>query len=497
VIAPARLAAYEVLRAVSTGRSDLPGALAQVRSRLPDERDRALAGEIATGTLRWQGSFDAIIETFTKRPLDRLDPEVLDILRMTAFQLLYLDRIPASAAVNDAVALAGKVGKRSASGLVNAILRRISRDRDRLPLLQKPKKVAGTFRGKVPATFSKTPINSGVHEAALEQPEQEKVPATFDRKVPATFREEALDYLEKTLSHPRWLVGRWLDRYGFDAAERWALFDNAPAALTLHANTLRISCEALAERLAALNVVTGPARFAPHGLTVRRGNPLSTPLADEGLFFVQDESSQLVAELVGAAAGERILDACASPGGKTTAMAAAMANRGVIVATDLRGRRVDLLARTVHALGAACARVVQADTSAVLPFHASFDAVLLDAPCSGLGTLRRDPDIRWRRSEDELKHFAALQLQMLNRTSEVVDLGGRIIYSTCSSEPEENEEVVAEFLASHGEFVQASERIPDSLKRFLTADGYFRTLPFRDELEAFFAAILVKTKDFR
>ena len=456
MIAPARVAAYEVLRAVSTGRSDLPGALAQVRSRLSDERDRALAGEIATGTLRWQGSFDAIIEAFTKRPLGKLDPEVLDILRMTAFQLLYLDRIPASAAVNDAVALTGKVGKRSASGLVNAILRRISRERDRLPL-----------------------------------------PAAFAGQVRVPSREEALEYLEKTLSHPRWLIARWLDRYGLDAAEQWALFDNAPAALTLRANTLRISRQALAERLAARDVDTAPTRFAADGLTVRHGNPLATPLADEGLFFVQDESSQLVAELVAAAGGERILDACASPGGKTTAMAAAMANRGVIVATDLRGRRVDLLARTVQALGATCAKVVQADTSAVLPFGASFDAALLDAPCSGLGTLRRDPDIRWRRSEGELKRFAAMQLQMLNRVAETVDPGGRIIYSTCSSEPEENEEVVAQFLASHGQFVQAPERIPDSLKRFLTVDGYFRTLPFRDELEAFFAAILVKTKDFR
>ena len=463
MIAPARVAAYDVLRAVNASRSDLPGALAVVRARLPDERDRALAGEIATGTLRWQGSFDAIIEVFARRPVTKLDSEVLDILRMTAFQLIHLDRIPASAAVNDAVALTGKVGKRSASGLVNAILRRISRERDRLPLPRNPKKVAGTFPGKVPATF-------------LEQ---------------------ALDYLEKTLSHPRWLIARWLDRYGFEATEQWALFDNAPAALALRANTLRITRDALIERLAALGVETEPTRFAPHGLTVRHGNPLSTALADEGLFFVQDESSQLVAELVRAAEGERILDGCASPGGKTTAMAAAMGNRGLIVATDLRGRRVELLARTIATLGATCARVVQADASAVLPFREPFDAVLLDAPCSGLGTLRRDPDIRWRRSAGELKRFAATQIEMLNRVAAAVGPGGRIIYATCSSEPEENEEVVADFLASHHEFAQAPERISASMARFVTADGHFRTLPFRDELEAFFAAILVKTKDFR
>jgi 16S rRNA (cytosine967-C5)-methyltransferase len=309
--------------------------------------------------------------------------------------------------------------------------------------------------------------------------------------------DEAISYLEKTLSHPRWLVERWLDRYGFDAAERWAIFDNSAAALTLRPNTLRISREVLAERLHSAGVATVPTRFAAHGLVVSDGNPLSTSLAGEGLFFVQDEASQLVAELAGATAGERILDACASPGGKTTAMAAAMDNRGLIVATDLRGKRVDLLGRTIGNLGATCARVVRADAAAILPFRAAFDAVLLDAPCSGLGTLRRDPDIRWRRSADELDDLAARQLQMLHRAADVVAAGGRIIYATCSSEPEEDEGVVTEFLSSRPDFALAPERLPSRLTRFLTAAGHFRTLPFRDELEAFFAAILVKTKGLR
>ena len=456
MIAPARLAAYEVLRAVSRGASDLSRALAEVRSRLADERDRALAGEIATGTLRWQGAFDHIIATFTKRPVAKLDPEVLDILRLTAFQLVHLDRIPASASVNDAVALTGKVGKRSASGLVNAILRRISRERDHLPVPPRPSQ----------------PVES---------------PAVTS----------ALAYLETTLSHPRWLVERWLARYGFAAAERWAIFDNSPAALTLRTNTLRISREALADRLHSAGVATVPTRFAANGLVVKEGNPLSTALATEGVFFVQDEASQLVAEVVGAIPGERILDACASPGGKTTAMAAAMDNRGVIVATDLRGRRVDLLARTIGNLGATCARVVRADAAAVLPFRAAFDAVLLDAPCSGLGTLRRDPDIRWRRSPDELDELAGRQLEMLQRAAAVLRPGGRIIYATCSSEPEEDEQVVTQFLASHPDFRLAPERVPSGLTAFITTGGHFRTLPFRDELEAFFAAILVKTKDLR
>jgi 16S rRNA (cytosine967-C5)-methyltransferase len=453
MIAPARQAAYDVLRAVNSGRADLPTALARTRTKMADERDRALAGEIATGTLRWQAAFDRVIEAFSGRPLERLDPEVVDVLRMTSFQLLHLDRIPASAAVNDAVNLTAKSGKKSASGLVNAVLRRISRERDTLPLPPRPR--------------------------------------DDDRRA-------ALDYLAVTLSHPRWLVERWLDRHGFDAAEAWARFDNGPAALTLRTNRLRTTRDDLAQTLAAHGVDTEPARFAPDGLVVRTGNPLLTPLAAEGLFAVQDESSQLVALLTGVQPGEHVLDACAAPGGKTTAMAAAMNDHGVIVATDLRGRRVDLLSRTVRAAGATCVKVVQADVAAELPFAASFDCVLLDAPCSGLGTLRRDPEIRWRRTADELPQLAARQLAMLGRTAAVLRPGGRLVYSTCSSEPDENEAVVARFLDERADFslVRAAD-LPDPVRRFATASGYFRTLPFEHGLEAFFAAMLVKTKDLR
>jgi 16S rRNA (cytosine967-C5)-methyltransferase len=454
MIAAARLAAYDVLRLVNSGRSDLPAALARARSRLDDERDRSLAGEIATGTLRWQGAFDLLVASFTKRPIAKMDPEVLDVLRMTAFQLLHLHRIPASAAVNDAVNLVNKAGKKSASGLVNAVLRRISRERAKLP-------------------FPERPVD------------------------PARNVQAALDYLSGTLSHPEWLVRRWLDRYGFDAAEAWVRFDNSPAALTLRVNTLRTSRPALQQELQQHGVATRPTRFAPDGLIVTDGNPLLTSLADSGLFIVQDESSQLVGLLTTAAPGERILDACAAPGGKTTAMAAAMENRGLIVATDVRGRRVDLLARAVAVAGATCVRVVQADAAGILPFTSGFDCVLLDAPCSGLGTLRRDPEIRWRRTEASLAALALTQLGMLGRAAAVVRPGGRLIYSTCSSEPDENEVVVSRFLDERRDFVLEPVALPAPLEIFRTAEGHFRTLPHRHELEPFFAAMLVKTKDLR
>lgn len=450
MIAPARLAAYDVLRGVHGGRADLPAALAQVRSRLKDDRDRALAGEIATGTFRWRGAFDALITAYTGKPLDRLDGEVVDILRMTCFQLLHLDRVPASAAVNDAVDLARKAGKRSAAPLVNAVLRRVSRERDRLPL---PPRTVG--------------------DAARE-----------------------LDYLAVTLSHPRWLAARWRARYGFEAADAWCRFNNEPASLTLRANRLRTTRDELAGTLHQHGIETVPGRFAPDSLIVRSGNPLSTPLASTGLFVVQDEASQLVPLAVGAAAGERLLDTCAAPGGKTTALASVMGDRGLIVAADVRAKRVRLLAATVRASGARIVRVIQANAAGPLPVLPVFDRVLIDAPCSGLGTLRRDPDIKWRRREDEFPALSDLQLRILSAASEAVRPGGSILYATCSSEPEENEDVVSRFLERSSAFVRRPIDLP-SAREVVTHEGYVRTLPFRDGLEAFFAASLMKAPDLR
>jgi 16S rRNA (cytosine967-C5)-methyltransferase len=449
-IAPARTAAYEAVLAVAAGRSDLPAALARSRTRLADERDRALAGEIATGTLRWQGAFDRIIETFAKRPLTRLDPEIVAVLRISLFQLLHLDRVPASAVVDDAVDLSRRAGKRSASGLVNAILRRVSRERERLPL---------------------PPAPAGETEPAA-----------------------ALAFLSITLSHPRWLVERWMARHGFDAARRWAEFDNQPAPLTLRANTIGTSRDALARDLEALGVDTRPARFAPDALVVASGNPLATPLSHTGAFVVQDEASQLVGLFVEAKPGERIFDACASPGGKTTQLAAAMADAGIVVAADVRGRRIDLLVRTVRNSGARSIRIVQASARAAPPFTASFDALLVDAPCSGLGTIRRDPDIRWRRTPADLPVLAAAQIEMLRHAATAVRHGGRLVYATCSSEPEENEQVVAAFLAEHPQFRQTTPRRFSSgpLAALLDTTGALRTLPFRHDLEAFYAATLLR-----
>ena len=458
MIAPARVAVYEVLRAVSAGRADLPSAIAHSRTTLTDDRDRALAAEIATGVQRWRAALDHAIAQVARRRIDRLDPEVVEILRLSVYQLVHLTRVPASAVVDDAVDMARRVGKRSAAGFVNAVLRSISRRRQALPLPPKPADPAD--------------------------------------------RAAALEYLSVTLSHPRWLVERWYERYGFEATERWLIFNNAAAPLTLRANRLRTTRDELAARLARDDVEVEPGRFAPDALIVRqfsqgprgeRGHALVS--RDEGSFVIQDEASQLVALLAGTDPGARVLDACASPGGKTTALAAAMGGTGLLVACDVRDRRIDLLRRTVTTMGASNVRLVQADLLRPLPFSRSFETVLLDAPCSGLGILRRDPDIRWRRQEDDLAPLAASQLVMLQHAAEVIAPGGRLVYATCSSEPEENEAVAAAFLATTAEFAAVDLRrdAPAALPGEVVDEaGHLRTYPHVHGLESFFGAVFIR-----
>jgi 16S rRNA (cytosine967-C5)-methyltransferase len=448
MIAPARMAALHALVAIAGRRADLPTALAQERDRLPDDRDRSLAAAIVHGTLRWQRACDALVQHAAGRPVESLDLEVVVILRMSLFQLLHLDRVPASAVVDDAVSLARSAGRKQATGFVNAVLRTLLRQRRRLPLPPRP--------------------------------------------VDPADRAAASLYLGVTLSHPDWLVNRWLDRVGFDAAEAWVKFNNEPAPLTLSVNRLKTSRAALRDALAGEGIETEPVRHAPHGLRVLTGNPLRA--AGSGLFFVQDEASQLVALVADARPGDRTLDVCAAPGGKTVVMNADMQDRGVLVACDVRARRVALLRETIRRSGGVHVHPVRIGTSGALPFAPVFDRVLVDAPCSGLGTVRRDPDIKWRRQEADLPGLAERQRLLLARAAAVVRPGGRLVYATCSSEPEENDEVTDGFLAGHAGFrlLDLREHVPDAARTCIDDRGMLRTLPFAHGLEAFFAAVLVR-----
>lgn len=424
MIAPARQAAFAALLAHETRGTDLPAAIAAARAPLADPRDQGRLTELVTGTVRMRKAVDHQLAERTSRSLSALDPPVRIALRLGAFQLLYMDRLPPSAVVNDAVAMTRRAGKTSAGAMVNAVLRAVARDRSKL-------------------TWPEAPL----------------VTALATRH-----------------SHPEWLVERWLERYGLDATTTWLAFNNRPPRLCLATNRLACSRDDLAARLAGEGVTTEPTLVAPHGLHVAGGAALATETFRDGWFVVQDEASQLIAELGTIPSPARVLDLCASPGGKTMTLAARSAG-GVLVACDVRPRRVRLLRQTLARLEIT-AKIVHVSNDGELPFAAgSFDYVLVDAPCSGLGTIRRDPDIRWSRTAADLTRFALAQQVLLHRAAGLVAAGGTLVYATCSSEPDENDAVVSAFLAEASGF---------SLRHV------HRTTPFETGLEAFFGAVLAR-----
>ena len=449
---PARRAALRVLRDVHSGRRDLPTAQTGVRAELEDSRDRALATEIVLGTLRWRAQLDHVISQVSTRPISRIDADVLDLLRLSTYQLLHLNRIPARAVVNDAVRLTrnlGVSGKHSAASFVNALLRSVAQKRTTL---------------------------------ALPAPS----------RVEYTDRTADLEYLSVTMSHPRWLVERWYDRVGFDATERWTRFNNMSAPITLHVNTMTTSVGAVTETLRQHGIRVEAGHWARHALVVRKGYPLTAELHDGNLFWIQDEASQLVAELVDANPGARVLDACASPGGKSLVVAGTMTDRGLLVSADRSPARTRVLRDTLMRVGIRCAHVIRHDARRP-PFGPVFDWVVIDAPCSGLGTIRRDPDIRWRRQPEDLARMSAMQAELMTGGATAVKPGGHLLYATCSTEPEENQEVVRGFLDERPDFAVVSPTVTARHPALVDDAGFFKTHPYDHGLEGFFAAVLGRT----
>jgi 16S rRNA (cytosine967-C5)-methyltransferase len=451
------LAAFRALRLLSDRAMDLGEALRRARDPLTDVRDRALTTDLVTGTLRWRGAIDYQLAARLSRPLTRTDAVVVDALRLGAYQLLHLDRVPAAAVVHDSVELVKRSRVASAAPLVNAVLRRLARDR-----------------------------------GALSWPSR---PATVDD---AASRAALVTYLAVVHSHPAWLVDRWLARYGAAETEAWLTFNNQPPELTLAPNRTRLDRDSLAAQLEAEGIASLPTLIAPHGLRTGDSRVLASESYRKGNFVIQDEASQIVPELAAAAPGARVFDACAAPGGKTLALAAQTGVEGLVVAADVRPHRVRVLRETLGRTTPPRVSVVYVSHAGPLPFaDRVFDVVLVDAPCSGLGTVRRDPDIRWRRIPQDLERFAQRQIELLGRTGRLVKPSGRLIFSTCSSEPDENEAVVSAFCADHPEFVVVPLDRIDGLwapvVRLMTPEGYLRTAP-RHGLEAFFGAALQRTR---
>ncbi len=428
----------------------LHGALA---SSALTAADRALTTELVYGTLRWRGRIDFYLSQIVNQKLESLEPLVASILRLGAYQLLFSDRIPARAAVDQAVRCARATGSERASGLVNAVLRRLSRE---------------------------------WQEIALPRLE-----------------DDPLAHLVHTLSLPTWVAKRFLDLYGAQEAAALAAALNQTPPLTVRCNRLRITREALLERLRPSFPDAAPRPLAPDAINLgHSGDPGRDSAFLEGLYTVQDEASQLIVELLDPQPGERILDTCAAPGTKTTAIAERLGDEGGVLALDRNARRLGLVARAARRLSLTGIHTHQRDATRSLedlPIPAgwdatsplSFDRILVDVPCSGLGALRRNPDARWRLREQDCRQLAAVQSDILARASAVLRPGGCLVYSTCTLLPEENEEVVSRFLQDHPDFrlVPPSE-LPDRLAPVLDEDGTLRTTPHQHDCDGFYAARL-------
>jgi 16S rRNA (cytosine967-C5)-methyltransferase len=439
--APARALAARVLERVEADAAyaDLTLEAETERGRLAT-RDVGLATELVYGTLRWQRYLDWILTPHSRRRLEALDTRVRVLLRMTAYQLVFLTRVPAFAAVNDAVTLA-RSGPRGAAEYTNAVLRAFGRRGPR---------------------------------------EREPAPPR-----------DPIDALATRCSFPTWLAARWIDRYGDADATALMRAMNERPALSVRANTLRISREMLAARLHAEDgVATQPTAWAPEGLTVEHaaGAPGRWRAFGDGVCVVQDEASMLVARLLQPHPGETVIDACAAPGTKTTHLAQLMEDRGRIVALDPQPARLARVNEATARLGISSVQTIESTVQELAGASGPrADAVLIDAPCTNLGVLRRNPEVKWRRRPDDIAASAARQHEILVAAAALAKPDGRLVYATCSPEPEENTAVIAAFLADHPAWRLDP---PGDFPLKLDADGYLRTRPDRHGTDGFTAVRL-------
>jgi 16S rRNA (cytosine967-C5)-methyltransferase len=410
-------------------------------------RERALLLELVQGVKRWQIRLDYLLARLSRLPWPKVHPLVRQILRLSAYQILFLDRIPVHAAVDQAGRLArGRRLPASHVGFINAILRRL---------------------------------------AAGETPSLPDIDA------------DPVAALSAATAHPAWLTARWLSRGGLEETQALLNANNQTPPLTVRVNTLKTDAESLIKRLKQEGVTAAACRYSPVGLIFAKVEEAPAGLAShrEGLWLFQDEAAQLAAGLLPLSPGHRVLEIGAGRGGKTTHLGEILKNQGLILAVDNhRGRLLDLR-RNLKRWGIACAQPLRADATRPLPVKfASLDAVLLDAPCSALGIIRRHPEIKTRLEEADLATFPPRQRQMLERAAPLLKAGGRLLYITCTTEPEENEDLINQFLADYPEYRLAWEpdQLPAAAREFLQPPGFFRTSPARHSLDGFFAALLVR-----
>lgn len=436
----AREIALNVLYHVDTRKAFADLLLSRdLRSGSLDPRDAALATELVNGTLRWRGRLDWVLGRYVRAGLDTLTPWILNLLRLGLYQILFLDRIPPHAAVDECVTLAKKYANPGAAGLVNAVLRKILRE-------------------------------------GAGAPDPEQILTDPDEAMAVAY------------SHPAWLVARWRRRLGDDETRALLLADNRPATVGLRVNPLKTDRETLRRALGARGIEVEAAPYSR--LTLRVTGNIAfqgLPEFDEGHFFVQDESETLVCELLAAEPGETVLDLCAAPGGKATQIQEGRGSQGLLIAVDVQKSRLARVRENVTRMGVTGVAAVCAD-GRTLTLARPVDRVLVDAPCSGLGVLGRRSDARWRKTEASLRALLPLQQGLLEAGASCLRPGGVLVYSVCSTEPEEGRRQIDGFLGTHPYF--ELEDAEAFLPREVVTEGCLLLYPHRHNTDGAFAARL-------
>lgn len=438
---PSREQALQILRKTETAFSFPKLLLAAQEETAASQRSRAFVYQLVMGTLRYRATLDWALSRASTTPPGDLTSWIRNILRMGLYQILYLDRVPKSAAVDESVKLAKKYGHAGTAGLVNAVLRNLHR--------------------------------SEVLDAVASLPEN--APANLSVKY----------------SHPPWIVETLIADRGMEQAIRILKGNNEIPPVSARVNGLRTDRRDLMERLHRAEVRVSASPLHDEALEFAAdGSPARLAEHDEGLFYLQDVSSMFVPYCLEPEPGQTVLDACAGPGGKATHLAALMHNRGRIHALDIHDHRIRLIERNARRLGAEIIDVRKRDAAAdLLEDFPDMDRVLVDAPCSGLGVIRRRVDLKWRLRPQQIEELVRLQSGILDRTAECVRPGGVLVYCTCTVNKRENEGIVREFLLRHERF-RAAPSIPRPLEKYLTDEGFVQIMPGDDGMDGFFIARL-------
>ena len=402
--------------------------------------DKALLYEIVHGVVRWMGRLDWILNGFYKGQFSKAIPNLKNGLRVALYQILFLDKIPDYAAVNEAVEFVKKLQGQKPADLTNAILRNIIKSKN-----------------------------------AIRYPDS---------------NEDLVGYLSAYYSHPSWMVKRYLSRFGSENTEKLLNANNEKPYLTLKVNLLKVNPEEFKSKLNSVNLKFIPGKYLPEFFKLQNlTNITAWEFYGTGYFNVQDESAGLACRLLDVKPGQRVLDLFAAPGGKTAYIAGLMQGQGEIVAVDRFESRLNILRQNIKRLGIECVKTVEADA---MEFKENeFDRVIADVPCSGTGTLSKKPDIKWKRDLLDIQKLAVMQYNYLRKASELVKKDGILIYSTCSIEPEENFEVVKKFLENNPGFklLNAAEVLPAELT---DENNCIQTLPHLHQIDGAFAAKLLK-----